>query len=121
MHVSTELMHKQSTAIIKVTMTILLQFSSRELRSRTKDMFEAHCSMLHLDHAHVSKTYEVARKPAINRLQYFYTTDGLPPDVMHDLLEGAVKMEIKALLNMFVNEKSYFRVDQFNRRLQAFK
>ena len=77
--------------------------------------------MLPLDTAHVSKTYGINRKPVINRLKYFHTVDGLAPDVMHDLLEGAVKMEVKALLNVFTSEKEFFTLPQLNKRLETFK
>ena len=54
---------------------------------------------------HISKTYGIAREPALNQLMYFNIIDGLVPDIMHDLLEGAVPYEVKCLLQTYIDDK----------------
>ena len=76
--------------------------------------------MLRSDPEHISTTYGINRQPALNSLKYFHVADGLAPDVMHDLLEGAVKMEVKALLQVYTMDKKYFTIEQFNTRLSLF-
>ena len=34
-------------------------------------------------------------------LKYFHVADGLPPDIMHDVLEGALSYEIKLMISHF--------------------
>ena len=41
----------------------------------------------------------------------------LTPDIMHDVLEGALEHEVKIMLNVFINNESYFSLMQFNSRL----
>ena len=42
---------------------------------------------------------------------------GLVPDVMHDLLEGALQYEVKILIREMTHIKEYFTLDLFNTRL----
>ncbi len=51
-------------------------------------------------------------------VRYFHVCDGgLIPDIMHDLLEGALQYEVKLLLRHFVKTECYFSLDTFNSRL----
>lgn len=51
-------------------------------------------------------------------VRYFHVCDGvLIPDVMHDLLEGALQYEVKLLLRHFIQTECYFSLDIFNSRL----
>ena len=43
---------------------------------------------------------------------------GLLPDVMHDLLEGALQYEVKAMLNVMVYTEPYFTLEYINTRLR---
>ena len=92
-----------------------------DMLPRTKEMLQKHCDMLSLDATHASTTYGIHRKPAINSLKYFHTVDGLAPDIMQDLLEGAVKEEMKALLTVFTSKKRIFTLVQLNKRMESFK
>ena len=50
--------------------------------------------------------------------RYFHVCDGgLVPDIMHDVLEGALEYEVKLLLKTMICSDRYFTVDEFNRRL----
>lgn len=49
---------------------------------------------------------------------YFHVCEGgLVPDVMHDLLEGALQYEVKILIKEMTRVEEYFTLDLFNTRL----
>ena len=62
-----------------------------------------HCSALGgtLD-GHIATTYGVARSSILNTLQHVNAINGLPPDIMHDILEGVLPLE-KSMLNHFIS------------------
>lgn len=41
----------------------------------------------------------------LNESNYFHVTEGLVPDVMHDVLEGALELEVKQLLKLYTSQK----------------
>ncbi len=43
----------------------------------------------------------------------------LVPDIMHDVLEGALEYEVKLLLNVFIKKEKYFSLAEFNSRLEC--
>ena len=45
-----------------------------------------------------SRIFGVKQNSVLNDLQYFHVTKGLPPDCMHDILEGCAKKEIPLIL-----------------------
>lgn len=53
----------------------------------------------------------------LNYLRYFHVCDGLVPDVMHDLLEGALQYGVKLMLRIFIRTERYFTLEVFNSRL----
>lgn len=102
--------------------TIYLQFCSSKFRLRTKRMYQSHCEKLRvLGQDHAAKAYGIARNAALNRLSYFHVVDGLPPDVMYDLLEGAVNCEVKIMLKTFIYDKELFTLTRLNDRMKSFK
>ena len=42
----------------------------------------------------------------------------LVPDVMHDILEGALQYEVKLMLQFMVDTERYFTLDELNTRLE---
>ena len=43
-------------------------------------------------------------------IKYFNVCDGtLLPDLMHDILEGALQYEVKLMLQVMINVEGYFR------------
>lgn len=53
------------------------------------------------DRQHYSITFGVNRLALLNSLDYFDVTSGaLLPDVMHDVLEGALPLEMKLMLKV---------------------
>lgn len=47
-------------------------------------------------------------------------TSGIPPDVMHDVLEGALQVEMKCLLEALIHSKHLFTVATLNERISSF-
>ena len=52
-----------------------------------------------------STTYGLYRDSLLNSSQYFHITDGLCPDVMHNVLEGCEQFEVKELIMYLINKK----------------
>ena len=57
-------------------------------------------------HKHYSTTYGINCDSILNKSRYFHVTKGLVPDVMHDVLEGALGLEMKQLLKLYIGRKS---------------
>lgn len=55
----------------------------------------------------------------MNKLQFFHTTEGLVPDVMHDILEGVLPMCVKHLLSHLL-QQNVVTVNELNRRINTF-
>ena len=52
-------------------------------------------------------------------LSYFHVCNGsLVPDVMHDILEGALQYEVKLMLQFMVDTERYFTLNELNTRLE---
>ena len=68
----------------------------------------------------MATTYGVVRDPILNTLQYFHTTEGLLPDIMHDVLEGVLPMCVKHLLNHLI-KSSLLTVAELNRRIDSYQ
>ena len=43
----------------------------------------------------------------------------LIPDIMHDVLEGALQYEIKLMLRFMIRNEEFFTLNQFNSRLES--
>lgn len=63
-----------------------------------------------------SKETGINRRSALMDLQHFDLCSGaLIPDIMHDVLEGALQHELKLLLKYCIQEKGYFQVRNYTR------
>lgn len=51
--------------------------------------------------------------------RYFHVTEGLVPDIMHDVLEGVLPFELKELLKFLISEK-VFTLSELNNAIQTF-
>ena len=56
-------------------------------------------------HEHYATTYGVHRDSILNTSDYFHVTEGLVPDIMHDVLEGALPLVVKQMLKAFMAKK----------------
>ena len=69
-------------------------FCDREFVSRTKELHEIHCqgSLIPDLFEHISRLYGVKFLSIFDSLKHFNVTNGLPPDALHDLLEGVLPL-----------------------------
>ena len=51
-------------------------------------------------HKYYSTTYGINCDLILTNSRYFHVTEGLVPDTMHDVLEGALELEVKQLLKL---------------------
>ena len=98
------------------------QFSATEFEPRTRATHSHHVAKLsNKDLAPtVTTTYGINRDSILNTLAYFHVTEGLPPDIMHDILEGVLQYEVKEMLLVFTRDKSYFTLDALNKMIAEF-
>ena len=54
---------------------------------------------------HNSIAFGIKHDSILNSSQYFHVTEGLVPDIMHDVLEGSLAYEIKELIKYLVSKK----------------
>ena len=83
-----------------------------------------HCALInHQGPAsdHYSKIYGINRLSGLLDVQAFSLFDGkMPHDMMHDVFEGVVPVELKLMLQEFVN-KSYFTYEYYCQSLVSFQ
>ena len=92
-----------------------MQFTSEECLPRTRSVYERHCLSLNGPAQDaITTTYGINGDSVLNKLQYFHVTFGLPPDVMHDIFEGAAVVEFKCMLSVFVQKKNFFTSSTIN-------
>ena len=78
-------------------------------------MHASHCADLGgALHNHIATTYGLERD-SIPR--YFHIVEGLVPDIMHDLLEGALQLCTKLLLNHIIVQERKISLEDFNSRI----
>ena len=94
-------------------------FCDREFAPRTKELHETHCRGLLISELaeHISRLYGVKFLTVFNSLKHFHISNGLPPDVLHDLLEGVLPLLFCRVTTHCINKK-YFTKDQLNKAVK---
>jgi len=89
---------------------------------RDSASYDHQCSLLDGPLAsEYSTTYGINYRSPLNKIEHFHVANSqLPQDLMHVLLEGALPMEIKLMLNAFIYEKKYFSLALLNNRIGSF-
>ena len=87
---------------------------------RTPESYDQHCEEISAFGEYFSKTYGINRRSILNNSRFFHVVGGLPTDVMHDILEGALHYEMKEMLKDFIKNEAYLTVDELNNRLSKF-
>ena len=49
---------------------------------------------------HYATTYGVVQNSCLNSSRYFHVVDGMSPDIMHDILEGVLRVVLILILNL---------------------
>ena len=63
---------------------------------------------------HISTTYGITRNSILNTSYYYQVADGLPPDCMHDLLEGVLPYQLKLMFAHYISYRQYFSLSDLN-------
>lgn len=82
---------------------IQYKFDPVQFQERNETTYKYHLGEIEKDQSLIS-VYGLKKDSILNELKYFHITRGLPPDVMHDLLEGCVKKEITIVLKQLVSD-----------------
>lgn len=91
--------------IILSSPIFILQFLSSEFQARSRETHASQCASLEGPlHDHYATTFGIAHDSILNTSRYFHVTEGLIPDVMHDVLEGVLPYVTKELLKYFLRE-----------------
>ena len=98
----------------------LFQFVSEAFQPRTRETHAAQCSSLDGPlHDHYATTFGINRNSVLNTSRYFHVTEGLVPDVMHDVLEGVLPLEVKELIKYLISSKS-ISLSEINEAVESF-
>ena len=64
--------------------------------------------------------FGLSRKCVLNELQAFHAVTSMPPDSLHDLMEGVIPQDLLGIIRILV-DKSWFTLDQYNNALRSLK
>ena len=109
---------------VKIHVLHAIQLQEKEFDMRNVVQHNHICSLLDSleSHEYHTTTYGVNRQSPLNSLSYFHVCDyGLPPDIMHDLLEGYVPYSLKLMLTEFITLRKYFKLADLNETIIQFK
>lgn len=99
------------------------EFQTKEVRSgvftlRTKDIHADHLRII--EENELPNYYGVKSKCILSKhLEYFDTTTGFPPDIVHDLFEGIVPFELSLCLSVLIKKK-YLTLFTLNEAISSF-
>lgn len=79
---------------------------------RTPENHQHHLEMIQNDQQYCN-VYGLKRDCPLNKLKYFHSSQMLPPDIMHDFLEGIVPSETSRVLQIMVQDE-LFTLDFLN-------
>lgn len=97
------------------------KFNHCDFLLRRKEDHDTQCAAMEVNalRKHFSWLYGINHNSILNSLKHFHVVGGLPPDIMHDLLEGVIPDVICAVLLHFLRE-TFFTLDEFNFIVQNF-
>ena len=100
---------------------ICMQFLESFFTLRDEHSHQDQCDELDGDSSgEVSKEYGINRNSILNELSFFHVCSGaLLPDIMHDVLEGALQYEVKLMLKEMVCTEGYFSLNFLNSRIET--
>ena len=94
--------------------------SEKDLQLRSPNNYDHTCNLLDsLDDPYHTTTYGINRRSCLNELTYYHVSDyGLPPDVMHDILEGYLPYTLKLLLSHYITTLKLFSMEDLNEAIE---
>ncbi len=101
---------------------LVTQFEEESFVLRSRVEHEAQCELVAGDGAgdeEESTKYGINRRSVLLDLKYIDICSGsLLPDVMHDILEGALQYETKLVLHYCIREARYFQLSDLNEQIE---
>lgn len=85
---------------------------------RTPEIHEMHLKAVRAE-PELGRVYGVVSECPFSELEFFDVTNGCPPDIMHDLLEGIVPRVLKLALKKLIQER-HFTLEFLNNRITSF-
>ncbi len=67
----------------------------------------------------MATTYGIERDSILNTSRFFHVTEGMVPDIMHDVLEGCAPYEVKELLK-YLHEEGLVLIQYVNDQMRYF-
>ena len=98
------------------------QLTEKDLKLRSPLEYNHMCELIATSGSgYDSTTYGINRSSSLNDLTYYHVCDyGLPPDVMHDILEGYLPYTLKLMLSNFITSEKFFNIDTLNAAISNF-
>nr|XP_054760174.1 uncharacterized protein LOC129266356 [Lytechinus pictus] len=100
---------------------ICTKFEESQFVLRTTEVHAYHLNAIKAD-SHNCSVYGVYRPCVLDELRYFDVTKCLPPDPMHDLLEGVVHHVIRVVLKELLTQRCLnFSSSKLQKKMEEFK
>ncbi len=117
--------HFNAGCVCRVCMTtkgdLPSKLSEEDCVIRTKSVHEYHLHAVEQDQSN-SSIYGVLGRSALNAIDSFSVTDALPPDIMHDCLEGVFAATLQIVLEALVHDPEVpLTLDDVNAAILNFK
>ena len=68
----------------------------------------------------INKNFGLKHKCVFNQLQAFHCVTSMPPDSLHDLMEGVLPQDLLGIIRILIN-KGWFSLDDYNKALRNIK
>lgn len=90
-----------------------------EFQPRSRENYDHHLEISRASDQSVS-VYGIKHNSVLNELKYFHVTSGLPPDVMHDILEGVSHIEFSLVLKE-LNKQGQVDLKFLNQQIETWR
>uniref|UniRef100_A0A1X7V4A6 Uncharacterized protein n=1 Tax=Amphimedon queenslandica TaxID=400682 RepID=A0A1X7V4A6_AMPQE len=100
--------HRKCRHCLSVSDDMQSKFLAHEFKERNRSTHEYHIRALKTNsatHEHISKSFGINEDSVLHKSTYFHITEGLVPDIMHDVLEGCLPYVVKEMLKVFISHK----------------
>ena len=89
---------------------------------RNPETHDHYCDLIQCPNSDFfSMNYGFKRQSSLNTLKHYHVCDmGLPPDIMHDVLEGVLPYTMRLLLKHLVGEAKLLTLQQVNSCISDF-
>lgn len=100
---------------------VQVEFNPKNFELRTVANYDNQMSNIENDETlNALSDYGIKSRSCLYKIPQFHVLNGLPPDLMHDALEGIVPYEIKLVLKKLISLK-FFTLQYLNQRIIHFK